>query len=206
MSALLGAVHAASRACRRARGITPARSSKKKERKILASSDQVIQLLPEQVSDCEGEEPTSSSSTCSGDSSYSVDSRRGSNASLPGSVDASDSECEDDDKSSKSSLSLPAPEVPPKVEHGKDPKGFRIARHLCEKVGLSRKMLCATFHAADQHLSGYLSKTELTSVFRQLGLPEADALHFFEMMGGDQRGLFWREAVAIMDPLLKQQA
>jgi hypothetical protein len=46
----------------------------------------------------------------------------------------------------------------------------------------------------------------LTAVFQELGMPEADAGLFFEMMGGDQRGLFWREAVAIMDPLFRPEA
>lgn len=203
MASLLSAAHAASRACRRVRGIKPGSNNNMKDRRTPPSPEKVVQLLREQASDTEDEEPTSSSSTYSGDSSCSFQ-----NPSLPGSVDGSDSESEGDGiaVSFDESSSKLEPKPHNVVRHAPIAHdGFQIAKKLCEKAR-SRKALCAAFHAADECSDGYLTIDELAAVFRQLNMPEGDAACFFEKMGGDQRGLFWREAVAIIDPLFKPEA
>lgn len=202
MASLLSAAHAASRACRRARGVKPV-SNNMKERRNLPSPDEVVRLVPEHASDTEDEdeEPTSSSSTCSGDSSCTSQ-----NPSLPGSVDGSDSECEGDAVSPEESSSKLEAKIPTKSRTAPiDRDGFQIAKHLCEKAK-SRKTLCEAFHAADECSDGYLTASDLAAVFQQLKMPEGDAARFFETFGGDQRGLFWREAVAIIHPLFRPEA
>lgn len=216
MASLLSAARGASRACRRARGIS---RSNKKELRISSCQtdlDIVQRLIPEPDSDTD-EEPTSTSSTYSGGSCFSFAS-----PSIPGSVDGSDSECENEAVSSSETTSsksvLPSfPQHVPTVRE-KNPQGhsgmldwsdretFRIAQRLCGKAKFSRKTLCAAFNEADQKSSGYLSKNELAKVFHNFNMPEADAAKFFSMMGGDGRGLFWREAMAIIAPLFQPEA
>jgi len=77
---------------------------------------------------------------------------------------------------------------------------------LCTKVKYSRKTLCAAFFEADKHSTGYLTKNELAAVFQHFNMPEGDSARFYDAMGGDYKGLFWREAVAIIAPLFKPEA
>lgn len=212
MASLLSAAATAARACRRTKGVMR-RPRKETPLQALSCQDEVQKLSPEPVSDVDDEEPTSASSTCSGDS-LSMLSHHDSTPSLPGSIHETDSECE----SSCCEPSLPQCQPEPHFKVAKstrstslpgwtDRETFRISKELCFKAKRSRKTLCAAFLEADQQstqsASGYLSIADLKTVFQRFDLSEGDTVRFFNSMGGDDRGLFWREAVAIMAPLFQ---
>lgn len=189
-------------------------------------------ISPEPTDDTDDEETTSASSAYCGDS-YSGDSycsRRSlqdSNPSLPGSANGSDSESDSESSSCESSACTSktfgklnwlqelsnsktkvasAPTSDTILVGLSDRQWYRVANRLCGKAKYSRKTLCAAFSEADKHAIGYLSKNELATVFEHFDMPEGDSAQFYTTMGGDYRGLFWREAVAIMAPLLKPGA
>merc|ERR1712216_808667 len=138
-------------------------------------------------------------------------------------VDESDGECDSErsfcevsslpstsrahsNTSSCESLSSRSTSVP--VSSGSK-EGFRVAEQLCRKANYSRQTLSAAFFEADQNsrADGFLMISELATVFQNFSMSERDAEHFHSSMkvGGNEEGLYWREAVAIMAPLFKRQ-
>jgi hypothetical protein len=91
------------------------------------------------------------------------------------------------------------------LAESREKDNFTVARQFCAKAKYSRKTLCAALLNADQDKDGYLTTSELAGVFQRFEMSDGDSASFYSTMGGDQRGLFWREAIAIMAPLFRPE-